>query len=172
MFHSTAGRVEPAFETQVKAVMARGVKLDQRKVVKLENAAPEIEGVYVHLKDAHGNVERVPFGFLVHKPETTLNAEHLIEQLGVEVVPGIFGNVIKTHPMVMATNVLGVFAAGDSMNSMTHVTTAMSSAIGAAGGLVHYLNEKDDEDALAAIGKKDVSVDVQKVGDSGCGTDA
>lgn len=151
-------KVDPAIAQQMKAVMARGVKLDQRKVVKLEAAQPEKEGVYVYLKDDQESIERVLFGFLVHKPETTVNAEHLIAQLGIETIPGMFGNVVKTQAMMQATNVSGVFAAGDSGNVMTHVTTAMSSGIGAAGGLVHYLNEKDDEDALTTLEKQETSI--------------
>jgi len=164
-------RVDPALAKQVKAVMARGVKLDQRKVVRLERADPEREGVYVHLEDDNGGVEQVFFGFLVHKPDTALNAEDLIEQLGVEVIPGAFGNFVKTTPMMPATNISGVFAVGDSGNPMTHVTTAMSSGIGAAGGIVHYLNEKDDEDALHAAGQGQLPRDDQELDGTGCSID-
>lgn len=165
-------KVDSVIEKQVKAVMARGVKLDERKVIQLENAEPDREGVYVHLKGEGGQVERVFFGFLVHKPDTKLNAESLIGQLGLEVVPGMFGNVVKTGPMIPTTNVPGVYVAGDSGNLMTHISTAMSSGMGAAGGIVHYLNEKDDEDALSSVGQQDTVIDGRGVDGTGCSIDA
>lgn len=51
--------VDPCFAKQLEAIMARGVKLDQRKVSKLENAGSGREGVYVHLTDTQDNTERV-----------------------------------------------------------------------------------------------------------------
>ncbi|KAJ9652995.1 hypothetical protein H2198_007775 [Neophaeococcomyces mojaviensis] len=149
-FNSEA--VDSTLAKQARALAARGVKIDQRKIVNLENAEPGKEGVHVHFEDDNQSIERVFFGFIVHKPETALNAEHLIQQLGIETEQGMWGAVMKTQAPMQATNVPGVFAAGDSGNLMTHVTTAMTSGIGAASGIVHYLNELDDEVALVEVG--------------------
>ncbi|KAK5095956.1 hypothetical protein LTS08_007838 [Lithohypha guttulata] len=165
-------KVDPALVKQLKAVMARGVKLDQRKVIRLEDTTKENEGLYVHLRDHEtGEMEKVFFAFLVHKPNTQLNARNLIEQLGLEITPGMFGDIIETKPMMPATNVPGVYIAGDAGNVLTHVTTALSTGIGAAGGIVHYLNEKDDEDALESIGQGGIPDNRKQIDGTGCSTD-
>lgn len=152
-------KTDPALEKQIRALVARGVKIDQRKVVKFESAEPE-EGVYVHVQDGtSGAEERVFFGFIVSKPPTTVNIPDLIAELGVETDKGMFGDYIKTAAPFQSTNVTGVFAAGDSGSQMTHVTTAMSSGVMAAGGIVHYLNEIADEDALAERSRDTAVID-------------
>lgn len=154
-------KADPALKKQAEALIARGVKIDQRKVVKLENAELE-EGVYVHLQDAtSGAEERIFFGFIVNKPPTTVNAQDLIAQLGVETDKGMFGDYIKTAVPFQSTNVKGVFAAGDSGSQMTHVTTAMSSGVMAAGGIVHYLNGVANEDVLAGLSENGAEIEGQ-----------
>ena len=165
-------KADLALAKQVRAVQARGVNLDQRRVIKLENAESEgKDGVYVYLQAESGKVERVFFGFIFHKPSTELNAQHLVSQLGLETEPGMSGPVIKTQwPMYSAT-VNGVFVAGDSGNAMTHVTIAMTSGVGAAGGVTFYLNGVDDEDALAEIGKEEAVINGPDNGTE-CGVEA
>ncbi|EPS35575.1 hypothetical protein H072_11051 [Dactylellina haptotyla CBS 200.50] len=143
--------LDPAFAKGLKAMLARGVKIDQRKVIALEDADPE-EGVYVHLRDeSSGAEERLHFGFIVSKPPTTPNAPQLIQELGIELDKGMFGDNIKAAPPFHSTNVPGVFAVGDCGNALTHVTTALATGVSAAGGIVHYLNGMEDADALADI---------------------
>ncbi|KAK5069941.1 hypothetical protein LTR51_008255 [Lithohypha guttulata] len=162
-----SNKVDPALAKQLKAVMARGVKLDQRGVTRLEDTTKKNEGLYVHLKDHEtGETEKVFFAFLVHKPNTQLNARNLIEQLGLEITPGMFGDIIETKPLMPATNVPGVYVAGDAGNVLTHVTTALST-----GGIVHYLNEKDDEDALESIGQGGIPDNRKQIDGTGCSTD-
>lgn len=145
-------------EAVVKAyesLKRRGVKVDTRKIVEMLNADPE-EGVDVVFEDG----QRTRFGFLMHKPRTTLNAEHLIKRLGLETVPGMFGDVIKAVEPFQGTNVPGVFTAGDAGNNVTHVTLALSTGVGAAAGIVHYLNELEDRelDVPKVIDDSDVLV--------------
>lgn len=149
--------MDNALQEKLKELIAVGIRIDERKVIKLEDAAPAENGVYVHLKNEQDeSIERVFFGFIVHKPKTELNAAHLITQLGLQTEPGMFGDFIKTNGFPQATNVAGVFAAGDSGNALTHVTTAMSSGVGAAGGIIHYLNDIELKDAVS---KKDSGTD-------------
>lgn len=151
---------------KLKGFTALGLITDERKVVELE---PADDGVYVHLQsDEDQSLERVFFGFIVHKPRTVLNAPHLIEQLGLETEAGMFGDNIKSNGFAQATNVPGVFTAGDCANALTHVTTAMSSGIGAAGGIVHYLNDLEVEDMLSEHEKDKVNTDLTIELEAGC----
>ncbi|KAK6534123.1 hypothetical protein TWF281_005461 [Arthrobotrys megalospora] len=150
-FKLEESNVEPSVVKQLKAVMARGVKIDQRKIISLENSEPE-EGVNVRLRDENGQEENVHFGFIVHKPQTELNGQQLIKELGLETEKGGHGDIIKVTAPFQVTNVPGIYAVGDSGVQLTHVTTAMLSGVSAAGGIVHYLNGLDDEEALAAAG--------------------
>lgn len=144
--------IDSALSKKLDALVALGVRIDERKVVKLEDAGSVDKGVYVHLQnDGKDSAERVFFGFIVHKPKTALNASPLLKELGVETEAGMFGDIIKTNGFAQATNVAGVFAVGDCGNTLTHVTTALSSGIGAASGIVHYLDNVDLEHALAEM---------------------
>ncbi|KAF3931013.1 hypothetical protein ABW20_dc0102155 [Dactylellina cionopaga] len=141
----------PDFIKQVKALIARGVKIDQRKVVQLEDANPK-EGVYVHLQDENsGRQERVLFGFVASKPPTALTSPHLVQELGLELDKGMFGEFIKVMGPAQNTSSPGVYAVGDCASQLTHVTTAIASGVFAAGGIVHYLNKLADEDALTEM---------------------
>lgn len=161
-------QAESKLAKQVKALVARGVKLDQRKVIKLENGEPGREGVFVHLQDlSSGSEERCFYGFIVHKPKTTMNAADLIQQLGLSTQQGMFGEFLKIESPTQNTNVQGVFAAGDSANNMTHVTTAMSTGVSAAAGVCHYLNEIDSGDALMDAGNVFTKVDEKPI-EAGC----
>ncbi|RVD80538.1 uncharacterized protein DFL_008433 [Arthrobotrys flagrans] len=150
-FNLETANFEPSVVRQLKAVMARGVKIDQRKIVALEDSEP-LEGVNVRLKDENGQEEKVHFGFIVHKPRTELNGQDIIQDLGVETEKTPHGDAVKVIAPFQGTNIPGLFAAGDSGVQMTHVTTAMASGVSAAGGIVHYLSRLDDGDALAAAG--------------------
>ncbi|KAF3212574.1 hypothetical protein TWF679_005764 [Orbilia oligospora] len=125
-FSLETANFEPSVVKQLKAVMARGVKIDQRKVVALEDS--------------------------IQQKETELNGQGIIQELGVETEKTPHGDAIKVIAPFQGTNIPGLFAAGDSGAQLTHVTTAMVSGVSAAGGIVHYLNGLDDGDALAAVG--------------------
>lgn len=131
---------DAAITKTYKALKSQGVKFDHRKVVELINAEPE-EGVDVVFEGG----EKQRFGFIMNKPPTAPNADHLIKQLGIETAPGMFGEIVKTNAPMQSTNVPGVFAAGDLGSSMTHVTVALSSGVSAAAGIINYLNDLIDE---------------------------
>lgn len=127
---------------------AAGCKIDQRKITKLVNTEGQSEGVDVYLQDESGKEEAVHFGFLYHKPPTAVRCSDLIEQLGLETSPGMFGETLKVTPPFQNTNVPGVFAAGDVGTYMTHVTVAMETGVAASAGIAHCLNDEDEEDLL------------------------
>lgn len=151
----------------VRGCLARGIRVDQRRVVKLEDAGPGAEGVFVHLQDDDRKIERVLFGFLVHKPRTELNAQALIRQFGLETSDGMVGKVLKTSWPTQQTNVAGVYATGDSSAMMTHFTVAVTSGIQAAGGITGYLNSKDSDDVLTNRGEQRVLASSAE-GQAGC----
>ena len=145
--------LDEAAAKKLKGLKAQGVHIDQRRVLKLENAEPEREGVYAYFQDAkNGDVEKQFFSYIVHKPRTELNALPLIRGLGLETTSGPFGDYVKVTSPMQSTDAPGVFVAGDAGALMTHVTTAMANGVAAAGGVVHYLLDIEMEDALAESG--------------------
>lgn len=97
--------------------------IEERKIRRLETAGHC--GVNVVLEDG----EKVYMGFLVHKPATMLVAEDLVNQLGIETEQNAMATMIKRVEPWGATNVEGVFVAGDAGTFMTAVTIAMAQAV-------------------------------------------
>ncbi|UKZ96301.1 uncharacterized protein TrAFT101_011099 [Trichoderma asperellum] len=96
-------------QNALKKVLASGVKLDQRKVLRLVNngEGPE-SGITIEFD--RGSPAKL--GMLLHRPPTKSRGQPLIDQLGLEAKPN--GDVV-TDPMMLRTNVLGCFAAGDTI---------------------------------------------------------
>lgn len=65
-------------------------------------------------------------GFLVHKPVTTLVAEDLVSQLGIETEQSPAAKTIKRNEPWGTTNVKGVYVAGDAGTPLTVVANAMA----------------------------------------------
>lgn len=95
---------------------AFGATVDSRKITRLINNGPSHEdGVTIEFETG----EPVTLGFIVHRPVTVNRSQHLIDQLGVEMVgPAMGGHVKIMNPMFNETTVRGVFAAGDAMVMM------------------------------------------------------
>jgi gliotoxin/aspirochlorine biosynthesis thioredoxin reductase len=137
---------------------AHSIKVDQRPVLRLEPAGPDAgtgkPGLYVHLQTSDGGVERIYQNFLLHKPATTPSCPELIEQLGLELQAGPFGQYLKVAIPFNSTNVKGVYAAGDVSVMMTAVTNAMLTGAAVAGGVAHHVADLDDEIVLERYRKK------------------
>ena len=146
----TNGKVDMGVEANAAAMelcRAKGIKVEERKVVKLEDVSGKKGvdvGVDVRLEDG----ERVFVGFVLHKPPTELVAKEVIDGLGLETRRGMFGDMVKTVNMFKETSVEGVFAAGDVCEDMTAVDNALFTGACAAGGVAHYVGNLDDKEAL------------------------
>ncbi len=112
---------DPAIQQSLEDAVALDIKVEQRKVKRLEPAGDL--GVNVVLEDG----EKVYMGFLVHKPPTTLVAEDLVDSLGIETEQGPFGKIIKKIEPFWSTSVKGIYVAGDAGTPMTQVAGAMAS---------------------------------------------
>ena len=173
----TNGKVDMGLEANTAAVelcRAKGIKVEERKVVKLEDVSGKKGvdvGVEVWLEDG----ERVFVGFVLHKPPTELVARDVIDGLRLATRRGMFGDVVKTVNMFKETSVEGVFAAGDVCEEMTAVDNALFTGACAAGGVAHYVGDLDDREALewwkaqegVANGVKE-KVEKQEVDLAGC----
>lgn len=146
------GPVDSSSPTTTKfleTLAAHHIDLEQRSIIRLESStSPNKEGLYVHLRNPDTTTSRIYMGFLYHKPRTAPSCPELIEQLGLEVEHGPFGDYVKTAPPMNSTNISGVFACGDAGTMMTQSTVAMASGNAAAAAVAHYVAELDDEIAL------------------------
>ncbi|KAL9094405.1 MAG: hypothetical protein Q9165_003255 [Trypethelium subeluteriae] len=140
----------------VDTALALGMRFEHRKIAELVPATSEgaplssqedeaCSGVNVVLEDGTG----VHLGFLFHKPPTVPNARGLIEQLGVETVESPFGVDVKRAEPFGATNVPGVYVAGDVGTPMKSVTAAMFHGGMAAAGVAHQCVTEENRIALA-----------------------
>ena len=146
----TNGKVDMGVEANQAALelcRAKGIKVEERKVVKLEDVSGK-KGVDVGMDVWSEDGERVFVGFVLHKPPTELVAREVVDELGLETRRGMFGDVVKTINMFKGTSVEGVFAAGDICEEMTAVDNALFTGACAAGGVVHYVGDLDDKEAL------------------------
>lgn len=142
----TNGKVDRSVTEKATAIdklRAQGIHIDERPVLRL---IARDEGIDVVVKTEDGE-ELISLGFVAHKPPTTYNAPHLVEQLGLETEMGMAGLQIKTTPFC-TTNVPGVFAAGDVGVPMTHVTNAMYTGNISASMAAHYIGDIEAEEAL------------------------
>jgi thioredoxin reductase len=111
---------DPAIQKGLEASKALDFIVENRKIKRLE-AADDV-GVNVVLEDG----EKVYMGFLVHKPVTTLVAEDLVNDLGIETEQTPMAKTIKRNDLWGATNVKGVYVVGDVSTPLTFVTNAMA----------------------------------------------
>lgn len=111
---------EPAIQAGLEASRARGIAIEDRKIACLKAAGEcGVNGVLDSGEKAH-------MGFLVHKSITTRGADDLVHALGVETQQNAMGTLIKNNEPWGATNVNGVFVAGDAGTALPVVTMAMA----------------------------------------------
>jgi thioredoxin reductase len=120
---------DAAVQRALATVLARGVKLDIRRVKAFVNNGPGPErGITVQFQDGSD----VTLGMLVHKPAMRNRAQLLLDQLGLatnkvngEIITGSTGE----------TSVPGCFAAGDTAEVMKQVAFASwtGMCVGSAG---------------------------------------
>ena len=145
---------DPATKEAMSAARSAGCVFDDRKILKFSRAPNEDEGLDVHFKD--GGSVRV--GFLVDKPPVNpVGEKMMVDGLGVEIVPSMFGTCLKRNEPFGETNVRGCFVAGDAGSPMTHVTVAVAQGVAVAGGVSAQLCAEEGEKALARV--KDMAID-------------
>lgn len=128
-------------ERALQIAKARGAEVEEREIERLVEFELEEgggrKGLEVKFRD--GECERV--GFLTHKPITRPNARELANALGVEIVSdGMRGEMLQRSEPFGASNVEGVFVAGDAgvlIKSFVHAMgQGVSAGIGVAGVLM------------------------------------
>ena len=149
---------DPATKEAMSAARSAGCVFDERTILRLNRAANGNEGLDVHFKD--GGSKRL--GFLIDKPPTNpVGQEMLVDGLGVEIVPSMFGTCLKRNEPFGETNVKGCFVAGDAGTPLTQVTFALAHGVAVAGGISSQLCAEEAERALASV--KNMAVDEVKV---------
>lgn len=113
---------------QRAALVARGVRIDDRRVSALVGNAPDLEGVRLDDRSI------VPLDALFTSSRTRM-ASPLAEQLGCGFEEGPSGLVIRTDAQ-KETTVAGVFAAGDAARAFANVSLAV--ADGAMAGIAAH----------------------------------
>ena len=100
-----------------------GCRIETRRVKRLIPLQAPEEGVKVVLEDG----EEYNMGFLTFKPDTVIKGRDMLVELGVELQNNpVMGEMIKVNEFG-ATNIPGVFAAGDAAVMMKAVTTSLNS---------------------------------------------
>lgn len=113
---------DSAVQQALRIALARGAKIDSRKVAKLINNGPGPEkGITVEFDDGSS----VKLGMLLHRPATRNRGQHLIDQLGLKMREGT--GEIFVDPVFAETSVKGCFAAGDTADMFKQVALAMGS---------------------------------------------
>ncbi|KAI1089575.1 FAD/NAD(P)-binding domain-containing protein [Rostrohypoxylon terebratum] len=128
------------FGSRIRTALKSSKKFDieNRRVMRLAKD-PDVEGnagVLVTLEDGTVNKE----GFLAHAPATEVSGP-FASDLGVALAPQ---GHIDAQPPFYATNVPGVFAAGDCATMMKAVAMAAMMGSSVAAGLAHVLQAEDD----------------------------
>jgi thioredoxin reductase len=127
---------------------AFGAKVDERNIKRFINNGPShTDGVTIEFEEG----EPVTLGFIVHRPPTVNRAQDLVEQLGLETVPGEMGGHVAVKDMFNETSVRGVFAGGDTMALMKQVTVAMAEGLKAAAGAGKQIGEEKAEVVLKGL---------------------
>lgn len=111
---------DPAIQKGLEASRALKFIIEERKFIRLEAAGDF--GANVVLEDG----EKIYMVFLVHKPVTTLVAEDLVSQLGIETQQSPAAKSIKRSESWCTTDVKGVYVAGDAGTPLTVVANAMA----------------------------------------------
>ena len=124
----TNGAFEPS-EEQRRALAARGVRIDPRRVIEIVGEGERLDGVRMG-GSAGGTV--VPLDALFTGSRTRM-ASPLADQLGCAMDDGPFGPVIRTDAW-KETSVPRVFAAGDIARVPHNVTWASADGVTAGIG--------------------------------------
>ena len=111
---ATAEDIKDSLETLEKM----GFVIEPRRIRRLQSTD---KGLDVHFEDG----DKTFMGFLVYRPECSPAAPNLYESIGVEIMDTPMGPFVKRSEPFGATNVKGVFAAGDAAVFIKHVTMAM-----------------------------------------------
>lgn len=108
---------------------------DTRKIAKLALKSPGDTAVEITFEDGSTVTE----AFLGHSPITRLNGP-FAEQLGLKISQ--MGGEYEISGPFQATNVPGVYAAGDTMNMFKVLSNAVASGAQAAAGVAVQLQEE------------------------------
>ena len=122
--HKLKAEIESLLETS-------SIKVDDRKIKRLGKSEKELAEMEIYFED--GSV--VSEAFVVHKPSMVLD-EKLIENLGRERIPS--GEIKTTFPF-NATNVTGVYAAGDCASVLKQIPNAVTMGSYAGCGIAREL---------------------------------
>lgn len=123
-------------EQQLQIAKALGAHIDDREIERFVDLG-ERKGMEIHFRDGSDSAR---VGFLAHKPITRPNARHLAEGLSVEVVSdGIGGEMLQRSEPFGASNVEGVFVAGDAGVMVNAFVLAMGQGCCAGMGVVQSL---------------------------------
>ncbi|RLL96928.1 hypothetical protein CFD26_102589 [Aspergillus turcosus] len=136
---------DEGMKAAVEKLHALQCRIETARILRLVPVpAPDV-GVRVVLEGG----KEYRMGYLGHRPRTVLAGLDMLTRLGVEVEDDpILGQSVKTDPL-FATNVPGVFVAGDAATPMKVVANAMGSGSTVAAGIVQQLVAEDMEILLA-----------------------
>lgn len=137
---------DSAVQQALKIALARGAKVDSRKVTKLVNNGPGPEkGITVEFEDGAS----VKLGMLLHRPATRNRGQHLIDQLELKMKEGT--GEIWVDPVFAETSVKGCFAAGDTSDMFKQVALAMGSGLRAGAVASMHLCIEEGDRAIASL---------------------
>jgi gliotoxin/aspirochlorine biosynthesis thioredoxin reductase len=122
-----------------------GIRVECRRVVKMELKSDTKDRVIVHLEDGEAAKE----GFIAYRPKNRVNGP-FASQLGLELTEQ---GIIKTTPPFNETSVKGVFAVGDCASMFPAVVNAMAMGAFTAGALAGQLQS---EPVLVPAGDSEV----------------
>lgn len=142
---------DEATQNALKMALARGVKMDDRKIKRfIDNGPGDQDGMTIEFH----NGESFLVGCLFHHLPTVNRAQHLIEQLGVETTApgsqqfGMGGEVVLKQGG--ETNVQGCYAAGDTSTMQKAGIAAITSG-GTAGAFLSMALSMDEGKAALAV---------------------
>ncbi|PTB62199.1 FAD/NAD(P)-binding domain-containing protein [Trichoderma citrinoviride] len=129
-------------QNALKKVMAAGIKLDERPVLRLVNngEGPE-KGISIEFES--GNP--VTLGMLFHRPPFRNRGQDLIDQLKLKTKPN--GDV-EVDPMMLQTSVHGCFGAGDTQESIKQALMASSNGVRVGASIAFQLADEEGNRAL------------------------
>ncbi|TFB01497.1 putative thioredoxin reductase [Trichoderma ghanense] len=136
----------------LKKVMAAGIKLDERPILRLVNngEGPE-KGISIEFES--GNP--VTLGMLFHRPPFRNRGRDLIEQLKLKTKPN--GDV-EVDPMMLHSSVYGCFAAGDTQESIKQALMASSNGIRVGASIAFQLSDEEGNRALEKAAAKEANL--------------
>lgn len=139
-------------QAALKKVMAAGIKLDERPILRLVNngEGPD-EGISIEFES--GNP--VTLGMLFHRPPFRNRGQELIDQLGLKTKPN--GDV-DVDPMMLQSSVYGCFAAGDTQESIKQALMASSNGVRVGASIAFQLADEEGNRALEAAAAKEASL--------------